>query len=286
MIPKIIHQSQKDEDSITKEESLYRERLLKINPNFEYKFWSDEDNYNLIKDHYNWFLPTYDSYKWPVQKADACRYFYLHRYGGIYLDLDMEAVQPIARMINFLDKGVIQPLDRSGAGAKSVFLFEEYPNAFFLQKTIFNGIMVSSKGDPFWPFVHFCLQAYQFQQEKKLKANPHVNPKTQNVLRSTGPRFLREAYIKYKNATENLATGNGVNVFPWFCVNLPRVPSIDKENPWVVYDSFHPKNLSKVDNDNPASAAWSRFLPFTVKAEDHPNTFFIHQSLQTWHKDL
>lgn len=41
-----------------------------------------------IEDNYNWFLPTYDSYKFPIQRVDVMRYFIIRYYGGIYLDLD------------------------------------------------------------------------------------------------------------------------------------------------------------------------------------------------------
>jgi inositol phosphorylceramide mannosyltransferase catalytic subunit len=37
---------------------------------------------------YPWFLETYDSYLYAIQRADSLRYFLLAHYGGIYLDLD------------------------------------------------------------------------------------------------------------------------------------------------------------------------------------------------------
>jgi len=37
---------------------------------------------------YLWFLETFDAYPYPIQRADAIRYFVLHHYGGIYIDLD------------------------------------------------------------------------------------------------------------------------------------------------------------------------------------------------------
>lgn len=37
---------------------------------------------------YPWFLETFDSYPYPIQRADAIRYFVLHHFGGIYIDLD------------------------------------------------------------------------------------------------------------------------------------------------------------------------------------------------------
>ena len=37
---------------------------------------------------YEWFLETWDAYPYNIERADAIRYFVLHHYGGIYLDLD------------------------------------------------------------------------------------------------------------------------------------------------------------------------------------------------------
>lgn len=57
----------------------------------EYRLWTDEDNRRLIETDYPWFLKDYDAYKYPIQRADAVRYFILHKYGGWYVDLDIEA---------------------------------------------------------------------------------------------------------------------------------------------------------------------------------------------------
>lgn len=46
------------------------------------RLWTDEDNYNLIKDHYAWFLDTYESLPKPVMKADSARYLYMYHIGG------------------------------------------------------------------------------------------------------------------------------------------------------------------------------------------------------------
>ena len=37
---------------------------------------------------YPWFLEDWDGYEFPIQRADAIRYFVLAHYGGIYIDLD------------------------------------------------------------------------------------------------------------------------------------------------------------------------------------------------------
>lgn len=51
--------------------------------------WTDATARLFMQTHYPSFLPTYDSYEYNIQRADAIRYFVLHRYGGIYMDLDV-----------------------------------------------------------------------------------------------------------------------------------------------------------------------------------------------------
>ena len=47
------------------------------------------------QEHYPWFLPTYLSYPYAIQRVDAIRYFILHREGGVYIDLDMGCLKPL-----------------------------------------------------------------------------------------------------------------------------------------------------------------------------------------------
>lgn len=55
----------------------------------EYMLWTDASSREFIAEQYPWFLDTFDSYPYPIQRADAIRYFILHYYGGVYLDLDI-----------------------------------------------------------------------------------------------------------------------------------------------------------------------------------------------------
>ncbi|KAF8760201.1 Glycosyltransferase sugar-binding region containing DXD motif [Rhizoctonia solani] len=58
-------------------------------PDYEYMLWTDQASDDFIAEHYSWFLPTFRAYTYPIQRADAIRYFVLHHYGGVYLDLDV-----------------------------------------------------------------------------------------------------------------------------------------------------------------------------------------------------
>ena len=55
----------------------------------------------MIKNHYPWFLDTYNNYKYKIQKIDAIRPFILYHYGGMYVDLDYECFKPFDDAIDF-----------------------------------------------------------------------------------------------------------------------------------------------------------------------------------------
>jgi len=127
---------------------------------------TDENARQLIASDYPFFLKTYDSYEWGIQRADAVRYFVLHKYGGMYVDLDYES------LINFWDH---LPQDRVGL-VESPYQYNEKAQ---------NSLMSSPKGDPFWNQTFSLL----------------IERSSRPVLHATGPMFL-DALLK--QATEPL----------------------------------------------------------------------------------
>lgn len=102
-IPKIIHQSYKSLSTLPSDWADTPSRWQTLHPTYEYKFWSDDDNRNLIAQHYPWFLNTYDNYPAPIQRADAARYFAVLHYGGIYADMDILPIRNVDPLLYTLD---------------------------------------------------------------------------------------------------------------------------------------------------------------------------------------
>ena len=67
-----------------------------MHPGWEYKFWTDDTARAFIAKEYSWFLDTYDGYPYPIQRADALRYFAVYHYGGVYADMDLQVHHPLA----------------------------------------------------------------------------------------------------------------------------------------------------------------------------------------------
>jgi mannosyltransferase OCH1-like enzyme len=93
-MPKIIHQTWKDNDIPDKWKKSQRE-WIRLHPDWIYILWTDKDIRNHIANHHPEFLDLHDSYEYPIQRADMIRYFVLYDYGGVYSDLDLYPTQNI-----------------------------------------------------------------------------------------------------------------------------------------------------------------------------------------------
>ncbi|KAL7005887.1 hypothetical protein EMMF5_004623 [Cystobasidiomycetes sp. EMM_F5] len=87
-IPRIVHQTWKV-DQVPDQWQPVRQHCMDLLPDFEFRMWSDIESRRFIQDHYPFFVKTWDSYPYNIQRADAIRYFVLHKYGGVYMDLDI-----------------------------------------------------------------------------------------------------------------------------------------------------------------------------------------------------
>jgi len=156
MIPKIIHQSYKDWDSKPHFFNKSPELIKELMPDWEYKFWSDEDLDLFIKETYP------DSYEmWltltpKIKRIDVSRYYLLHHFGGVYLDMDFHLRKDIEHLLT---------------GAK-IFSYKSYQAVVKGWDFFGNAFMASEKEEDFW------LDLIQWIYEQ---------PNSDGVLQHTGP---------------------------------------------------------------------------------------------------
>ena len=100
--PRIIHQTYKT-NALPEHWKESPEKWKHYHPSYEYKFWTDEDNLRLITEHFSWFLPTYEGFKYNIQRVDAVRSFILYKYGGIYADLDVVPRKTFETFLTFVE---------------------------------------------------------------------------------------------------------------------------------------------------------------------------------------
>ncbi|KAJ3041176.1 hypothetical protein HK097_002371 [Rhizophlyctis rosea] len=146
-IPKTIHYILIDRplDDIPEEWREARLSCLGLHPDWEFKFWDRDAAESFFEREHPWFLDEWRGYKYPIQRADALRYFVLYSYGGVYLDMDLacrRSLDPFRRF-DFLSPAA-HPV-----GVSNGFMMSP-PRAPLLNRLIQN----------LTPFNHFYFSAY------------------------------------------------------------------------------------------------------------------------------
>lgn len=188
-IPKIIHQIYFDfdqdmnNDINNNKDNLYYinripERWKNVpdswkhqNPEWTYMFWNNNNARKLVIEKFPWFLETYDSYTYPIQRVDAIRYMFLYTFGGIYVDMDIFCKKPI-------DDLFYKNAD--------VYLLRT-PNT----QIITNCFIGSKKESPFWIYVLKNMVDLQ-KNQSSLWVTKHIT-----VMYTTGPSMLEKLYQSY-----------------------------------------------------------------------------------------
>lgn len=129
-IPKIIMQTWKDANVPLRWHSSV-EAVKRLMPDWEYVLMTDADNRDFIQKNFPDFLPYYDRFEHPIQRADAIRYCWLALNGGIYMDLDME---------------ILRPLDDLFTNHQGLYLV----SSGNIGSVITNSFMASTPGHSFW----------------------------------------------------------------------------------------------------------------------------------------
>ncbi|OAA76195.1 Glycosyltransferase, DXD sugar-binding motif protein [Akanthomyces lecanii RCEF 1005] len=100
-VPRIIHQvlhnwrQHGNESELLPEWETQRQSCRDKNPDWEYKFWTEDVSRDFIRNEFPWFIKTYESFRYPIQREQTVRYFILRHYGGIYIDLDFGCVNSL-----------------------------------------------------------------------------------------------------------------------------------------------------------------------------------------------
>lgn len=154
-----------------------RALIRDMNPELKYCLWSLSDANKMISNYYPHYISLWNSFPHGINKADFFRYVLMHRFGGIYFDLDFVCCRSL------------QPLIKQN----TVILGEEWPYSF-RDATVHNGALVS--GSPFHPFwVHVMENIHKLS--RKLKTEDERSDIQKSVFKHTGTAMLRDAVLSY-----------------------------------------------------------------------------------------
>lgn len=112
-IPMILHQTWKTSDLGNVSEPIQQAIMSwrNLNPEFTFHLWTDDEMLAFIDDEYPDVAKRYRRLKPGAMRADLARYLLLHRFGGVYSDVDTRCLRPITSWAQS-DLGKIeQPID-------------------------------------------------------------------------------------------------------------------------------------------------------------------------------
>ncbi|WRT65829.1 uncharacterized protein IL334_002779 [Kwoniella shivajii] len=167
-IPRLIHQTWKNDILPDKWQKAWKECREGM-PDYEYMLWTDDISREFIAKHYPAHLHMFDNYRYPIQRADSIRYFILHHFGGIYMDLDIGCRRRLDPLLQG-DWEVILPITKPVG--------------------VSNDLIFSSKGSAFMDDTVHGLSTFDHQY--------FTNYPT--VMFSTGPMFLSAQYALYSSS--------------------------------------------------------------------------------------
>ncbi len=112
-----------------------QQSVIKMNTRYKYKLFTDEDNRNFVKTHFPFFLKTYDSFPYDIQRVDAVRYCILYIHGGIYLDLDYFANKSFDELDDVLTKpiGLVRSINTPNVSTNSIMISTVTKHPFWLE---------------------------------------------------------------------------------------------------------------------------------------------------------
>ena len=138
--------------------------------------WTDASSREFIAEHYSWFLDTFDDYTYPIQRADAIRYFVLYHFGGVYIDLDIGCLRPVDPLLIY---PVILP-KTIPVGVSNDLMFAEQHHPL-LEQTIHNLIDFDNSWILNYPTVMFSTGPMFLSAQYGLYAAAHPNTAFQDI---------------------------------------------------------------------------------------------------------
>jgi len=197
-IPKILHQTWKDED-VPEDFSRMSLSWRNKHADWEYRLWTDEMNRAFIQREFPSFLSVYDGYETNIQRVDAARYFTVLKYGGFYIDMDFDCLANIEPIME---------------GWECVFGKEPQEHCLIHNKELItsNAFMGAVPNAEF-----FQLLCEELKSRKPVTDHPN-----DKVLETTGPFMLSRVFQLYEKK-ERIRILDAELIYPLTKEELTRV---------------------------------------------------------------
>jgi mannosyltransferase OCH1-like enzyme len=199
-IPKIIIQTWKT-NTVPQRYMTLIESVKANNPDYEYLFFTDESIEKFFKTHYPEYWNTFTKLPVKIQKIDFFRYVAVYHYGGFYLDLDISVLKPFDPLLQY---SCVFPVDEyidmrlcKHPRYKS---YCEKGHNFLLGQYAFGA-------SPKHPFIKILIDRIHNNLNKYIRQVDFASE--DYIYKTTGPDFVTDIYIDYKNKNGIKILDNG-----------------------------------------------------------------------------
>lgn len=189
---KIIHQvwfgtipNKKNAKKTYDKLKIYRDSWKDKNPEWYIIEWNKDMCESIVSTFYSKYYSMYKKYVYEIQRCDTVRYMILHRYGGLYVDMDYFCNKSFDIVFEKYqsDFYLVQTPNRSGDYVSNSLMYSR-PNHIFWKLLLFNMKLVSDDS-PFYYTKHVKImyesgpailnRIYHMNKEKlKLNSWPHI----------------------------------------------------------------------------------------------------------------
>jgi mannosyltransferase OCH1-like enzyme len=179
-IPKIIHQLAPEDKSKWPQTWFKGQASTKKyfpEPEYQHIMWTDEKIHAFVQNEFPQYWDVFQSYPYLINKIDMVRYMILHKYGGIYIDMDFIIKK---NFYDILKPGHIYLI-------KSIWFFNEIHQ---------NSLMATPQDEEFW--INLIDIATRAMKDSKIY-NKYINKKKSLfTITMTGPRLL-DSLVSHSN---------------------------------------------------------------------------------------
>lgn len=149
-----------------------------VNPTVYHMIWNRKHAVQLIRTHYTEFETLFHRFPYEIQRCDFVRYCILHRYGGVYADMDYKCCKPISAIRNKWNK-------------HDLYLVES-PNSPGDLTFVSNSLMISwIREHPFWKIL--MVEIHNVIERSFPLLARHFE-----IMYSTGPAILTRVFNIYR----------------------------------------------------------------------------------------
>jgi mannosyltransferase OCH1-like enzyme len=181
-VPKLFHQTWKTEDLLPRHERCRQTWLPFLQKHgWTSRFWTDALLELFVETNFAWYLPVWHQLRPFIKKVDVFRYLLLWHQGGLYVDMDMEALEA-DRLFQVLEQGSAQ---------RPMVCFvpvQHTPPSWPLDTDAASpALLASTAGHPFW--LHL-LRYIALNHHKK------------HVIEATGPIAVSNALLTWPRTAD------------------------------------------------------------------------------------